>query len=87
VINLGLGYASAMMLGTLAAVRKGRPGLAKHTLLTPLYWLLISCAGYRALFQLVRSPYVWEKTEHGASTVAHARPTALPGRSRGRTAA
>jgi hypothetical protein len=75
VLNLGLGYASAMMLGALAAVRKGKPRLAKHSLLTPLYWLLISCAGYRALFQLVRSPYLWEKTRHGTSIVAGAQPT------------
>ena len=70
VMNLGLGYASAIMLGALAAVRKGRPGLAKHSLLTPLYWLLISCAGYRALFQLVRAPYLWEKTKHRTSALS-----------------
>ncbi len=73
-LNLGLGYASAMMLGALAAVHKGRPGLAKHSLLTPLYWLLISCASYRAIFQLVRSPYLWEKTTHGMSQIAHSSP-------------
>jgi hypothetical protein len=69
-LNLGLGYASAMMLGALAAVRNGPPGLAKHALLTPLYWLLISCAGYRAIYQLVRSPYLWEKTVHGIGQIA-----------------
>lgn len=78
VLNLGLGYASAMMLGALAAVRKGRPGLAKHALLTPIYWLLISCAGYRALFQLVRSPYLWEKTKHGTRKRPRPEPAALP---------
>jgi hypothetical protein len=31
----------------------------------PLYWLLLSVAAWRALFQLVRDPYRWEKTEHG----------------------
>ena len=77
VLNLGLGYASAMMLGALAAVRKGRPGLAKHSLLTPIYWLLISCAGYRALYQLVRSPYLWEKTKHGMSKLTHSEPAVL----------
>ncbi len=86
-LNLGLGYASAMMLGALAAVRKGQPGLAKHSLLTPLYWLLISCAGYRAILQLVRSPYLWEKTAHGTSQITHARPAARRLRFRGRTAA
>jgi cellulose synthase/poly-beta-1,6-N-acetylglucosamine synthase-like glycosyltransferase len=74
VLNLGLGYASAMMLGALAAIRIGRPELAKQALLTPIYWLLISCAGYRALIQLVRSPYLWEKTQHGAGAAAHVSP-------------
>ncbi|GAA0534462.1 cellulose synthase/poly-beta-1,6-N-acetylglucosamine synthase-like glycosyltransferase [Rhizomicrobium palustre] len=37
------------------------------TLSYPLYWLLISVAGWRALYQLVRDPFLWEKTPHGAS--------------------
>ena len=43
-------------------------------LLTPLYWLLISFAAYRAVYQLVRDPYLWEKTEHGASRPRRKRP-------------
>jgi hypothetical protein len=34
-------------------------------LLTPLHWLLLSLAAWRALFQLIIAPYTWEKTEHG----------------------
>lgn len=34
-------------------------------LLTPLYWACLSVAAWRALIQLVRDPYHWEKTEHG----------------------
>jgi len=64
--NLGVGYASAMIVGALAVARRGRADLAVHALFMPVYWLLISFAGYRALFQLVQKPYLWEKTEHGA---------------------
>ncbi len=32
--------------------------------LLPAYWLMISYATWRALFQLVSNPYLWEKTEH-----------------------
>jgi hypothetical protein len=32
----------------------------------PLYWLAISLAAYRALWQLGRAPFYWEKTEHFA---------------------
>lgn len=38
-------------------------GLVLFTL--PLYWVLISLAGWRALFQLFFSPFHWEKTPHG----------------------
>lgn len=31
----------------------------------PAYWMLISVAAYRALWQLVRDPFRWEKTPHG----------------------
>ncbi|GAA3842658.1 glycosyltransferase [[Pseudomonas] carboxydohydrogena] len=34
-------------------------------LLTPLYWACLSVAAWRALIQLFRDPYRWEKTEHG----------------------
>jgi hypothetical protein len=33
--------------------------------LTPVHWLLLSLAAWRALYQLVVAPYAWEKTEHG----------------------
>jgi glycosyltransferase XagB len=32
----------------------------------PAYWLLLSAAAYRALWQLLRDPFRWEKTPHGA---------------------
>lgn len=35
--------------------------------LMPLYWLLISVGAYRSLYQVVTSPYRWEKTKHGLS--------------------
>lgn len=47
-----------------------RRGLLHHgwiLLLTPLYWALLSLAAWRALWQLLRDPYRWEKTEHGVS--------------------
>lgn len=64
-VNLGLGFASAITLGMVAVARRGRGHLARWAVLMPLYWLLISIAGYRALWQLVREPYRWEKTRHG----------------------
>ena len=33
----------------------------------PLYWLLISGAAYRAIWQFMTDRFGWEKTEHGVS--------------------
>ncbi|WP_299865810.1 glycosyltransferase family 2 protein [uncultured Hoeflea sp.] len=34
--------------------------------LVPVYWLLMSYAGWRALVQLIRNAHLWEKTPHPA---------------------
>jgi cellulose synthase/poly-beta-1,6-N-acetylglucosamine synthase-like glycosyltransferase len=39
--------------------------LVKYALLTPLYWMMMSLASYKALWQLVTKPFYWEKTIHG----------------------
>lgn len=39
--------------------------LVKYALLTPIYWLLMSVAAYKAVWQLLANPFYWEKTEHG----------------------
>ncbi|MDY8109579.1 glycosyltransferase [Fulvimarina sp. 2208YS6-2-32] len=41
--------------------------------LVPLYWLLVSAAAYRGLFQLVFEPHGWEKTPHGLASRADKR--------------
>jgi glycosyltransferase XagB len=72
--NMLAGYASAMALAAVMAVRRKRAWLLPHVLLMPLYWLLISLASYRAAWQLLRQPFLWEKTEH------RARPKGRPSR-------
>jgi hypothetical protein len=72
IFNLIAGYLSAIALGTVAAARRGRLRLAAHALMMPAYWLAISLAAYRALWQLASAPYYWEKTEHGGPAAAHA---------------
>lgn len=64
IVNLFLGYVSGVALGCVAVAGRGRLGLAAWAFLMPLYWLLISLAAYRALFQLASAPYSWEKTQH-----------------------
>lgn len=50
------------------ALKKKQPfsyGLIKYSLLTPIYWFLMSVGAYKALFQLIKNPFYWEKTNHG----------------------
>jgi hypothetical protein len=66
-LNLVLGYASAMTAGAIAAWRRGWRRTSLAALAMPLYWQLVSIASYRALYQLFRAPHLWEKTAHGHS--------------------
>lgn len=65
--NLAVGYLVSMSIGILSVAQRGRLWLTPSVMFMPLYWLLISFAAYRALFQLVRAPFVWEKTRHGGA--------------------
>ena len=70
IFNLAAGYLASMALGLFVLQGKRLRRLTPHVLLIPLYWLLVSAACYRAVYQLVTAPHYWEKTEHG---VSHAR--------------
>jgi cellulose synthase/poly-beta-1,6-N-acetylglucosamine synthase-like glycosyltransferase len=63
--SLVAGYLAAMGLGLLAVQRRGYGALVKQVPLMPIYWLLISLAAYRALWQYMTARFKWEKTEHG----------------------
>jgi hypothetical protein len=60
-----VGYLASAFLGYLGLVRRGLAAFAWILLLTPLHWLVLSLAAWRALLQLAVTPYSWEKTEHG----------------------
>jgi glycosyltransferase XagB len=59
------GYLISAALGLIGLARRRLMSCAWVLLLMPVYWLLLSLAAWRALFQLLRDPYRWEKTEHG----------------------
>jgi cellulose synthase/poly-beta-1,6-N-acetylglucosamine synthase-like glycosyltransferase len=63
--TLSAGYLTSIVLGFRALVRRGARSAAPALALVPIHWLLLSLAAWRALWQLVRDPYRWEKTEHG----------------------
>jgi cellulose synthase/poly-beta-1,6-N-acetylglucosamine synthase-like glycosyltransferase len=68
--NLVAGYGAAIVLGVVSLRGRGVAGLLPQILLIPVYWLCISVAAYRALYQLIADPFYWEKTQHGISNVA-----------------
>jgi hypothetical protein len=63
--DLSADYLAAMGIGLLVVHRRGYRALLKQIPLMPGYWLLISAAAYRALWQFMTARFEWEKTEHG----------------------
>jgi glycosyltransferase XagB len=59
------GYLISAVLGLIGLARRRLIGCAWALVLMPVYWLLLSIAAWRALYQFVRDPHRWEKTEHG----------------------
>ncbi len=63
--TVAAGYLSTVAIGLIGLARRGLLREAWILALTPLYWICLSIAAWRALYQLLRRPYHWEKTEHG----------------------
>lgn len=57
-----------VMLSFIHEGRRRKPGWVLFAVTYPLYWILISAAAYRALWQLLRDPFLWEKTPHGGAS-------------------
>lgn len=53
--------------GVYVCVRRGLADLTRYTLLTPLYWIIMSIGAWAGLIGLIHSPFHWAKTEHGVS--------------------
>jgi cellulose synthase/poly-beta-1,6-N-acetylglucosamine synthase-like glycosyltransferase len=70
-----VGNVLAIVICALAGYRRHGWRIAAYALLNPFYWFLHSFAAWRALYQLIRSPFRWEKTPHGLID-AHAPPSA-----------
>ena len=67
VANFAGGYAVNIVLGAMSLRGTRHKGLWRHVIFIPIYWLYVSAAAYRAVWQLVHAPFYWEKTEHGVS--------------------
>jgi hypothetical protein len=47
------------------AAKQQKPELIAYSLLTPIYWLMMSWASLLALRDLITRPFHWHKTKHG----------------------
>jgi hypothetical protein len=70
------GFASTVLIGLMGLARRGRLRSGWVLALTPFYWGCLSIAAWRALWQLWRDPYRWEKTEHGLTRSGQSTATA-----------
>jgi len=60
-----LGNIFFVILAILAGRRPGQKGLWWAAILSPMYWVLISIAAWKGIWQLLVKPHFWEKTIHG----------------------
>ncbi|GEM_PF-4672225 len=66
-VALVLGNAVFLSAGIAGALDRKYYKLIPAALVMPLYWLMMSVAAYKALWQLITKPFYWEKTAHGLS--------------------
>ncbi len=72
VASFSLGNVLMVYVSMMGVFKRRRHRLVLWALLNPFYWLLHSIAAYKALWQLVRRPYYWEKTVHGLTALSAA---------------
>jgi cellulose synthase/poly-beta-1,6-N-acetylglucosamine synthase-like glycosyltransferase len=77
--NLLAGNGAFTYLIMLAPIRRGWFELIPFSFTLFGYWVLISIAAYKGLWQLIRDPFFWEKTQHGVSRHAAAQATTAGG--------
>jgi glycosyltransferase XagB len=65
--NLLAGNGAFIYLTMLAPIHRRWLELIPFSLTVFGYWVLMSIAAYKALYQLLRDPFFWEKTHHGVS--------------------
>lgn len=63
--NMITGNFLFVYLNLIGPFRRGYYDLTKYALISPIYWVFMSLAGWRAVWQLLTRPFYWEKTVHG----------------------
>lgn len=63
-VSVACGYGAFIALGGVTLARPERKGFWKVVALTPLYWVLLSVAAWRSIWEIYRRPHHWNKTPH-----------------------
>jgi glycosyltransferase XagB len=63
------GYSMTAYLGWCGLSHRHQRNKFRTLIWTPLHWLLLSLAAWRAAIELITNPYFWKKTEHGLDQV------------------
>ena len=69
--NLIIGNGFFIYLNMLGAFKRHNYQLMPYALTVPAYWVLMTVAAYKGLWQLIHNPFFWEKTTHGLSQFKH----------------
>lgn len=64
-ISLIFGNGAAIYMNLVAIREDGRSGLMWSALLVPVYWVMMSVAAIKGMWQMLVNPSYWEKTFHG----------------------
>ncbi len=65
VFSLVFGNFLYMYYYMIGCMKRGYTGLVKYAFVIPFYWLGMSAAAWRALYEVVVNPHYWSKTVHG----------------------
>ncbi len=63
-LNILGSYAVFLLMGSRAMIDHEKNMVGSKWLATPAYWLMISLAAWRAIYELRYKPFVWNKTPH-----------------------
>ncbi|MFC5444259.1 glycosyltransferase [Rhizobium halophytocola] len=63
-VNIFGAYACFLAMGGKAMERMEWEAVRRRVIAIPLYWMMMTVAAWRAVFDLSRRPHFWEKTPH-----------------------
>lgn len=64
IVNIFGSYAVFIALGRGGMTDREQAAVGRHWMMTPVYWLLLSVAAWRAVGELRHNPFFWNKTTH-----------------------